>query len=303
MILCCGEALVDMIPAETTNGATGFVPHVGGSVLNTAVALGRLGSKVDLMTGLSSDQFGQRIEAALSASNVGATLSVRSARPTTLAFVHLVDRHATYNFYDENSALSGIVADDLPALPDALKAAFFGGISLCNAPLGDALADLAAQCAGATTVMYDPNIRPGFAHNEAAYRDRLTAMIGHADIIKVSQDDLDWLLPGADASTLIEMGAGLVLLTSGSEGAQAWHRNGATARVGSVPVDVIDTVGAGDTFNAGVLHRADALGLLDPTAREAMTSEHLHDLLSFGARAAAITVSRAGANPPWASDL
>ena len=104
MILCCGEALVDMIPEPTISGADGFVPHSGGSVFNTAIALGRLGNPVGMLSGVSTDRFGQQLDADLVRSGVDTRHLIRSSRPTTLAFVHLENRQAQYSFFDENSA-------------------------------------------------------------------------------------------------------------------------------------------------------------------------------------------------------
>lgn len=124
MILCCGEALIDMIPAPTTTGRNGFVPHSGGSVFNTAIALGRLGVKTGILTGLSSDMFGQQLVEALYASQVDTSLVATSDRPTTLAFVKLVDGHATYAFFDENSAGRMLGPENIPKLPAEVTSRF-----------------------------------------------------------------------------------------------------------------------------------------------------------------------------------
>ena len=312
MILCCGEALIDMIPAPLAakgqgNGGQGYVPHVGGSVLNTALALGRLGVATGLLTGLSSDRFGTLIGDSLRASHVDMTLAVRSDRPTTLAFVHLDGDEASYSFYDECSATRQIVPGDLPPLPDAAKALFFGGISLCNRPVADTLEGLATTSAGRVPVMLDPNIRPGFAIDCATYRDRLNRLIGMADIIKVSDPDTEWLLPGLPdpetrAQHLLSLGPALVIRTRGDKGAVALsgdHR----VEIAAPKVQVADTIGAGDAFNAGVLARLAALGLLDCTRLRRLTPATLRDVLGHAAQVAALTVTRSGANPPWAHEL
>ncbi|MCL4170037.1 UNVERIFIED_CONTAM: hypothetical protein GTU68_055173, partial [Idotea baltica] len=192
MILCCGEALIDMIPKPTTAGPDGFVPHSGGAVFNTSIALGRLGVSAGLLSGVSRDMFGQQLLAELSASHVDSTQVVTSDRPTTLAFVKLTDGHATYSFFDENSAGRMLVPSDMPDLPDSIDALFFGGISLACEPGADAYADLLAKSTQNRVVMMDPNIRPTFIQDEARYRNRLDAMIALTDIIKVSDEDLDW---------------------------------------------------------------------------------------------------------------
>ncbi len=136
MILCCGEALIDMLPRETASGESAFAPHAGGSVFNTSIALGRLGAPVQFFSGLSSDLFGDVLREEVAASKVDSTPASISDRPTTLAFVKLTDGHASYAFYDENTAGRMLSPEDLPATQaDAL---FFGGISLVVEPCGAA---------------------------------------------------------------------------------------------------------------------------------------------------------------------
>ncbi|MEM6760672.1 MAG: carbohydrate kinase [Pseudomonadota bacterium] len=303
MILCAGEALIDMIP----NATGAFVPHVGGAVLNTAAALGRMGVPTGLVTGLSSDPFGARIAAHLGDSQVDTAHAVRSDRNTTLAFVHLKDGQATYSFYDHNTATSAIQPADLPDIPSGTEALFFGGISLCNPPVANSLAIMAANVPADLPVMVDPNIRPGFAADQAAYRTRLMGLLRRADIVKLSDEDIAWLLPDGDlaakAQAVLAMGPKLLLLTEGSAGATAHVADGPTVRVAAQKVTVVDTVGAGDTFNAGILHQLRDMGALTPQGHTTLTEDALTQMLSFAARAAAITVSRSGANPPWADDL
>ncbi|WP_415919772.1 carbohydrate kinase family protein [Tateyamaria sp. SN6-1] len=303
MILCAGEALIDMIP----NADGAYVPHVGGAVLNTAVALGRLGAPTGLVTGLSSDPFGQMIADHLHASHVDTSHAVRSNRNTTLAFVHLDQGNATYTFYDDETATSAIQPADLPAVPADTEAVFFGGISLCNPPVADSLTNMALGVPAGTLVMADPNIRPGFARDQASYRARLTRLMGRADIIKLSDDDISWLIPDGDlhakAQTVLASGPKLLLLTEGGDGATAYVRGGATVRVAAENVTVVDTVGAGDTFNAGCLAALRDAGVLLPGALLDLGEATLTDMLHRAARAAAVTVSRAGANPPWAHEL
>lgn len=304
MILCCGEALIDMIP--DANGA--YVPHVGGAVLNTAVALGRLGVPTGLITGLSSDPFGTMIADHMAASNVSTNHVVRSARNTTLAFVHLDEGQATYTFYDENTATRGIEPDDIDPVHSDAEALFFGGISLCNPPVADSLLTLALAQPERRLVMADPNIRPSFVSDHDGYRARLNALIARADIVKLSDDDLNWLEPGtaslADkAQAILSKGTKMFLLTEGSQGATAYLQGGRHLHAPAVKATVVDTVGAGDTFNAGCLAALRAADALHPSAIADLPEATLHDMLTLAARAASVTVSRAGANPPWASEL
>ena len=308
MILCCGEALIDMIPAPTAGGPDGFVPHAGGAIFNTAIALGRLGRPAGMLTGLSSDLFGQQLRNGLEASQVDTSLVVTLDLPTTLAFVRLQDGNATYTFYDENSAGRSLTEADLPNIPASVKALFFGGISLCSEPGADAYRALAEREAANRVVMIDPNIRPGFISDEARYRARLSAMIAVADVVKVSGDDLEWMFPDAAteqaaAERLLDEGPAMVLLTQGGDGALALRKGKAPLRVAAGKAKVVDTVAAGDTFNGGFLAQLDTLGLLSKGAIADIDDAPLADAMSYAARAAAVTVSRSGANPPRADEL
>ncbi|MCJ8139061.1 carbohydrate kinase family protein [Falsirhodobacter halotolerans] len=301
MILCCGEALIDMLPKD---GA--FVPHAGGAVFNTAIALGRLGAQAGFLSGLSTDLFGAKLTEALAASHVDTGLAPRSDRPTTLAFVTLTDGQASYAFYDENTAGRLLSEGDLPALPETIGTLFFGGISLVSEPAADTYAALLARESASRVVMLDPNIRPGFIRDAARYRDRIGRMMAGADIVKLSDEDLHWLEGPGDtvalAQALLDRGPKVVLLTEGAEGARAITRR-TTRRVPARKVTVADTVGAGDTFNAGFLAALDRAGALTKTAVADLSDDLLDAALTLGIRAAAITVSRAGANPPWAREV
>ena len=196
MILCCGEALIDMIPTPTTAGPDGFVPHAGGAVFNTAIALGRLGAQVGMLSGLSSDMFGRQLVDGLKASHVDVSHLVVSDRPTTLAFVRLVGGHATYDFYDENSAGGMITPGDMPALSAEVSALYFGGISLACEPGADAYADLLARSAEGRAVMIDLRAHLGDGRTYVGYDDLMRVM--EAD--GVSERQLRYLYSNARMS-------------------------------------------------------------------------------------------------------
>jgi fructokinase len=307
MILSCGEALIDMLPRETAAGEAAFVPYAGGAVFNTAIALGRLGAPSGFFTGLSTDLFGQVLDQTLAASNVDTALCARSARPTTLAFVRLVNGQASYAFYDENTAGRLLSQADLPDLPDTVQTLFFGGICLVHDPAASTYEAFQARAAAAGRVtMIDPNVRPGFILDEPAYRARISRMIGRADIVKLSDEDLHWLYgagdPGDLARAILSQGPKVVFITEGARGARAITAT-QDRFVAAARVTVADTVGAGDTFNAGVLAALHRAGSLTGPALAAIADNTLDAALSLGTRAAAITVSRPGANPPWAHEL
>ena len=306
MILCAGEALIDMLPRTTTEGGSAFEPFVGGSVFNTANALGRLGQDVGFFSGISTDFFGEMLIETLRSSNVETRFTARSDRPTTLAFVRLTDGNASYLFYDENSAGRMLAESDIPALDDTVEALFFGCISLAVEPCAATYEALMTREGGTRVTMLDPNIRAGFIQDEAVYRGRLDRMLAQADLVKVSDEDLFWMRGQGDladkAQEMLEMGPAVVCVTEGARGVTGFTRDGAVF-VPAPKVEVVDTVGAGDTFNGGFLTGLTEQCLLKKDAVRSLSQDQLEAALSLGARAAAITVSRAGANPPTRSEL
>jgi fructokinase len=252
--------------------------------------------------------FGRQLVDGLKASHVDVSHLVVSDRPTTLAFVRLVGGHATYDFYDENSAGRMITPGDMPALSAEVSALYFGGISLACEPGADAYADLLARNAEGRAVMIDPNIRPGFIKDIERYRQRLDRMLALSDIVKVSDEDLNWINPAPlslrdKVAELLAKGPSVVILTRGGEGAMGYLANGEEVQVPAVKAEIVDTVGAGDTFNAGVLAKMSELGQLHKSALATLSPEVLTEALAYGARVAAVTVSRAGANAPWVEEI
>lgn len=306
MILCCGEALIDMLPRETTQGEHAFAPYPGGAVFNTAIALGRLEAQPGFFCGLSSDLFGDLLVESLVASGVSTDLCPRPDAPTTLAFVRLKDGQASYTFYDENSALTTLRKGDLPVIPKTVDCLFFGGISLAAGPSADAFAALMERETTQRVTMIDPNIRPNFITDRAAFQSRIQTMMAQADIVKLSDEDLHWLEGAgeieAQAKSLLDRGAKIVLITQGSKGALAVTASHSVF-VPAQSVDVVDTVGAGDTFNAGFLYALRKARFLKKEVLPSVTEDTLRSAIEMGVRCAAVTVSRAGANPPKLSEL
>ena len=307
MILSCGEALIDMLPRTATTGEAAFAPYAGGAVFNTAIALGRLGAPSAFFSGISTDMLGQILTDTLEASKVDTRFCARSGRPTTVAFVKLVDGQATYAFYDENTAGRLLSQSELPDLPADVSTLFFGGISLVNDPAAGTYEALLAREAPSRVIMIDPNIRPGFiAGQEATYRARIERMIARSDIVKLSDEDLHWLMGAGDVSTLaravLAKGPKVVFITEGADGARAITAT-QNRFVAATRVTVADTVGAGDTFNAGALAALHEAGALTKRGIAALSDDVLDAALTLGTRAAAVTVSRAGANPPWRAEL
>lgn len=308
MILCCGEALIDMIPVQDGSGDPAFSARPGGSVFNTAIGLGRLGAKIGFLSGLSHDLFGRQLLQSLADSHVNTDLVMVSDRPTTLAFVELNNGQASYSFYDENTAGRMLYADELPLLPDAVTALYFGGISLISEPCADFYTALIAREHAQKTIMVDCNIRADFIRDTPAYMSRLMKIIPQADIVKVSDDDLNWVFPDAVSLTdkamrLRDMGADIVILTRGQNGATAFFGTDQSVDVPAQKVTVVDTIGAGDTFNSGLLASlAQQDRVAKPMLRE-ITQQQITRALENAVKVAALTVSRKGANPPWARDV
>ena len=308
MILCCGEALIDMVPETSISGDPCFVPKVGGAVFNTAVALGRLSSKVALFTGVSRDFFGNQLTQELENSQVSKEHLSYQAGPTTLAFVHLENGLATYTFYTENAADTTLLPENCPSTEFDFNALFFGGISLCTDPTASTMLNLMRKRSERSVTMLDPNIRPSFISDEISYRRHLKEMISLSDILKISDEDLHWLVPNhQDLQTQIEKLVGtsdiLVLITKGSKGAEAFHAGQKIAQASSPKVDVKDTVGAGDTFNAGFLHSILQSDALTKQYCRSPSVPVLNKALAYATRAASVTVSRIGANSPWRSEM
>lgn len=304
MIVCCGEALMDMVATPDTAGRISYVPCPGGAALNCAVALGRLGCDAALFSGLSTDFFGDQIRNHMQQSGVMWHLTQTSDRPTPIAFATIEQGQARYSFFNENSALSEL--DATPELPGSCSALVFGGISLAqgrSAPLFERMM-LNPETQRLKTI--DANIRPALIKDETVYRARLARMFAAADLIKVSDEDLCWLNPDQgpveQARALLSDRTAVVLLTQGAKGATACTKRGEVS-VSAPPVDLAlsDTIGAGDAFTAGFLAQLAHNGM--PATCADLDAETLRDALRFAVRVASMSVTRKGADPPWAHEV
>ena len=306
MIVSCGEALIDFIPARAEDGEVAYRPAAGGSPYNVALALGRLGAKAGFMGGLSADFFGSLLSSVLETSKVDLSHTVRTDRPTVLAFVSFGNGEPRYAFYDEGSAARLFDPAEAGSLGPEVECLHAGSISLAAEPVASHIERLFFAQAGRRVLSIDPNIRPSLVRDEPSYRARLDRMLGAADVVKVSRADLQWLAPGTDprewARARIEGGAALVVLTAGSEGARAITA-ALDVRQPALSVEVVDTVGAGDAFTAGLLWALQSHGLLSREALRAVSEPDLRAALELAVRVAALTCTRAGANPPWRDEL
>ncbi len=308
MFLVCGEALFDFfLETEAGPAAATYAARAGGSPFNVAIGLRRLGCEAGLLTGLSDDLLGQRLAQVLAAEGVSTAYAIRTHRPTTLSLVGLDAAGVpAYQFYDNGSASTGVAAADLPALGPEVTGLHFGSYSLAVAPVADAAAAL-ARGKGDRLVSLDPNVRPTVEPDMDVWRERLATLYPLADLVKISAEDLAILHPGttpeALAADLTAQGASLVVVTDGGAAATGWTSGGLRATAVPPRVDVVDTVGAGDTFQAALL--APLLAAPGGAAAElaALDAEGLARLLAYAARAAAITCSRRGADLPRAAEL
>lgn len=301
-ILCAGDALIDMVPTVSADGQSCLRPLPGGAVFNTAIALGRLGAQAAFFAPISTDSFGDLLIATLANSGVQTHLAPRTDRFTAMAFVTLTNGQARYRFVDQGSAGVMLSEADLPILPPAVTALHLGATSLVQEPCGHAFEALALREAGHRVISLDPNIRPSVLADPAAYRARLERLIAATDILKLSDEDLAWIGGDQLIDRWLAAGVKLIVVTRGGAGAEAWAACGHVA-IPAAPVVVADTIGAGDTFAAGILA---GLAARERLTREGLAKLDLSDLrgtLGLAARAAAITVSRTGANPPWAHEL
>ncbi len=306
MILCCGEALIDCLPRKGADGADVFQPVNGGSVYNTAIALGRLGHDVGLFAGISTDFFGDSLREGLKASHVSHKYLRTKDLHTTLAMVKLTDGHARYSFIDDASAGRNLTKADLPKLPATVTALHFGSISLIPEPCGSTYETLMKRNAKTKVICLDPNIRPTVIKDKKKHIARLYRLMAMADIVKISDEDVKYMTGTDDLAkagkAFLRKGAKLVAITKGGEGCAVFSKT--VAITADAPkVKVADTVGAGDTFTAGLLFYLSRNTLLNKKSIAALTEEQIRGAVGYAMKAAAITVSRVGADPPWASEM
>jgi fructokinase len=301
LIVVAGEALVDVVPGSGDE----LAGHLGGGPYNVARTIGRLGQPVTFLGRLSSDGFGRRLLRELELDGVGTDTVAATDAPTTLALVEFdAAGHAAYRFYADGTSAPGLTLEAATAmLPGRLEALCVGTLGLVFEPIAATLEQLAARAGEDTLVAVDPNIRPAAIGDPRAYRERLAHILRRADVLKASDDDLDWLRPGrppADAAReLLGRSGAVALVTLGAEGALVV--SGADVVAVEAPrEDVVDTIGAGDAFMGAFLAdwRARGHGRAELDRRG-----ELAEATRFACRVAAITCSRAGADPPRWSEL
>lgn len=305
-----GAGTASGVAAGPASGLPALLPRLGGGPYNTAMALGRLGSGTAFCSRVSTDAFGEALLAGLRADGVDTSLVQRGPEPTTLAVASVgADGSAGYGFYAQGTA------DRLFSLPAAFSgqvdAVSFGTCSLVLEPGASAYEALMRREAGrGVFIALDPNIRAGLIPDADAYRARFRSWLPSVSLLKLSVEDARWLAGGDDGPELdttlrqwLAAGPAAVVLTRGGKGLRVLTRSGLAVSVPGESVPVVDTIGAGDTVNAALLHRLAAHRALTPDRAAALDEGSWRDILRFAARAAAVTCSRAGAQPPYAAEL
>lgn len=313
VIAVAGEALVDIVPAPA-QGYWELAP--GGSPANVAVGLSRLDVPARMLARLADDLLGRKLRDHLAGNGVDLSHSVEADEPSSLAIVELAaDGQASYDFRIAGTAdwqwtddeLAGAL-DDGPAGP--VVAVHSGSLALTTAPGHDALRELLASAVDTATVSYDPNFRPLLMGTPEEILPGVHELLGVADVVKVSEEDLGWLHPGREPGDVVgewlELGPAVVVVTLGANGVLAGTSSGLHLVLSGRTVEVVDTVGAGDSFSAALLAGLHRRGLLGATARDDLyriDRPTLEAVLTEAVAASAITCSRHGANPPTRAEL
>jgi fructokinase len=296
MLLVVGEALVDVVerPDGTRNA------HAGGSPANVAAGLGRIGLEVTLATTLADDAYGELIRWHLAESRV--TVMAAPAARTSSAVASLdKDGAATYEF--------DLSWDPGPIEPGTTPVAVHtGSIAAVLEPGATEVEALVRRLRPTSIVTFDPNVRPSITPDPTAVTERVERLAALADVIKASDEDLAWMYPGESLDAVAERwlaSASLVVVTRGGDGSVAWARSG-RVEVPLSPVSVVDTVGAGDAYMSGLILALHLEGLLDAHDRDRLSQldvATMRRLTGLAARSAALVVGRAGAEPPWRTEL
>jgi len=292
-----GEVLIDLIPAGADRK-----PIVGGGPANTAKALSKLGVNTQFIDGISTDGYGQMAKDDLVTSGVKLDYVKYSDRPTCLAIVSLSDSgSASYEFVIENTATFDFTLDWLPnPETDQPSLLHIGTLATAIEPGASALFDWAQSVANVAPIVFDPNIRPAVISDRELYVKQVEKWVSISSAVKVSDEDIMWLYPSFEIEQVVNSwlttGPSLIVVTYGDQGL-AGYREGEKVNVDAVAVAVADTVGAGDTVGAILVEAIVQDGL------SSLSGVRLEMMLKRAAKAAAITVSRTGANPPTLKEI
>ena len=311
MFVICGEALIDIFIEDDQQSPVdnfSLQAFVGGSPFNVAIGLARLGEPVSLLTGISNDMFGKRLSKVLAIEGVSQELIVKKQLPTTVAFVEKDQNGVpTYSFYGEGTADRSLTIEDISRDMEDPIAIHLGSYSIVSQPTADTLLSLVKKYSGKCLISLDPNIRAIVEPDMKIWQDRVEELVDLADIVKVSDEDLGLMYPDLEPEEVIRKwlatGLKLIVLTRGSEGSSLWSTK-AQINIETPKIKTIDTVGAGDTYQAALLDSVG--GLFTKFGKdwaEQLTEGRLKEIGSYSAAAAAITCSRQGADLPTKSEI
>jgi fructokinase len=311
MIVVCGEALADVFVDGANAHGLQLTAHNGGSPFNVAIGLARIGMPAMFFGGLSIDVFGARLADALRIEGVDLGAAPRPPAKTALVCVAPDSNGSpTYTFYSDQSAERMVYPADLPRLPAQMDALHVGSYCMVAQPVAGTLRVLVERQRGRSLIAYDPNVRLTIEPALDAWRSTLEWMAARADLLKISEEDLECLYPGQPVEEFmtgaLALGVALVVVTRGARGALARSASGVAAEVAATPTTVVDTVGAGDSFQAALiawLVGRGARGADTRTVLTALDQAALGDALGYASRAAAITCGRRGANLPYGHEL
>jgi len=307
MLIACGDALIDFVPTRTGEGREAVMPAVGGSCLNVAIGMARLGAPTGFVGGISNDLFGRMIADHAAASHVELNLATRSDRQTTLAFVRIVAGESHYAFYDAETATRNWTYRRGSIPFDTVEAVHIGSTTLVNDQGAAETRALIADARPTSTISFDPNCRPNLVKDKPAYLARMAEFANQADLIKMSDVDFDYLFGDEPylqrARVLLGQGTSLVVITRGNHGAIAWHAGAGQIEVAAPEVEVADTIGAGDSFQAALLFALYKQGRIAREALKDISADELRRALSFAASCAGLTCTRPGADPPWSHEM
>lgn len=307
MLIACGDALIDFVPTRNAAGREALMPAVGGSCLNVAIGMARLGAPTGFVGGISTDLFGRMIADHAMASNVELGLATRSDHQTTLAFVRIVAGESHYAFYDAETATRNWVYRHGSIPFDTVEVIHVGSTTLVNDQGAAETKALIADARASSTISFDPNCRPNLVRDKPAYLARMAEFAASADLIKMSDVDFAYL-HGEEpyqqrASALLGQGASLVVITRGNNGAIAWHARAGQIEVAAPKVELADTIGAGDSFQGALLFALHKQGRITRERLKDIGADELRRALSFAANCAGLTCTRPGADPPWSHEI
>ena len=311
MYLVCGEALFDFFSEEDASGLASKVNYTsiaGGSPFNVAVGLRRLGIEAGLFGGVSTDFLGRRLVQVLEDEGVSRQFLVEFAAPTTLAMVAVgANGSPQYSFRGEGCADRQLQVAHLPVLGDEIRGLHIGSFSLVVQPIGDTLLALVQRESGKRLISLDPNVRLNPQPDIQLWRDRIAELVKHADLIKVSDEDLGLLYPEQDPQRIIEgwleHRSQLVFLTRGGEGATVFSRRHGSWSVPATAVKIADTVGAGDTFQAALIAWLTEQQLDSVQGLQQLERGQVDAMLRFAVQAAALTCGKTGPDLPYRQQL